>query len=166
MRDPIVNSERLLKAAAEYHEDEGDRADYDEQQDSYAEKILNAKRDFFASQARFEDLLSVLREWKATRFKDATKIVPRVLRNWIPAHLSTLRSLASRRIENLREEELVELGRLANDLSLRGLKPTCYGKTLAFLMPETALIWDDKVVRRLYNFDSSTWQSFPPSVDR
>lgn len=158
MRASIVSSGRLLKAAAEYHEDEGDREHYQNQQDEYTSKVLKAERDFFNSPARLNDLLSVLRSWKATRFKDSDTIVPNVLREWIPAHITPLKNISRRPLENLRDEDFAQLKALAKDLSGKGIKPTCYGKTLAFLMPETALIWDDSVVRGLYKFEATPAQ--------
>jgi hypothetical protein len=153
MSNRIVSSKRLLAAAAEYHEDGSDHDDYERQQDSYNQKILTERRDFFNSSERMGDLLAVLREWKATRFKGATTKVPRVLRAWIPSNLVALRRLGKLRVETLSDSDIRKISELADDLLARGIKPTCFGKTIAFLLPETALIWDDLVVRRLFEFE-------------
>lgn len=103
-------------------------------------------------------ILDLLSSWKALRWKGARSHVAAILPEWISANRRTLEHLERQTIGRLRDEDFNAILLLAGTLKEQGLKPTCYGKLLHFLLPGAILLWDQAEIRNGYEIDSDPYE--------
>ena len=142
---PLFSSYNLLSAGEYYHWTES--GDPDRGELPYQQILLHGKN--LPPSERVDDCVEWLVRWGGLR--GTTKRKARLaLKSFVKEFEDDLVKLRSKSLAELGPSQLHRIGRLAESLSGRGLKPTTYGKALHFFMPDTVLMWDDWYVRSTY----------------
>ncbi len=104
---------------------------------------------------RLDDAVDFLGKWKALRFKGGGEKLRAAYKNWFSNSQFAIRQLRGRALYDLIPNDFHLILTLSASLRERGIPSTTFGKLLHFLIPETALLWDQKIVRNTYKLDGS-----------
>lgn len=99
---------------------------------------------------RLDDLVDFLGKWKALRFKGGGTVFRRMYEVWLKENLTILEDLHGEQLYKLAPEDFQSIFHLSSRFRSNGAPPTTVGKALHFLLPETILLWDQKVVRNTF----------------
>ncbi len=99
---------------------------------------------------RLDEAIKFLGKWNALRFKGGGDRLREVYPKWLKANRAILGKLERRPLYSLNSADFYSILYLTTSMWEKGIPPTTYGKLLHFLLPETVLLWDQKVVRTCY----------------
>ena len=95
-----------------------------------------------------------MKHWRAFRFPGGVNSFGQIYPGWLAENKEILARLKGRSLYSLSAENgLYSVLCLGTNAWEAGMRPTTFGKLLHFLLPETVLLWDQKVVRDQYELD-------------
>lgn len=103
---------------------------------------------------RLDDLVEFLGTGRALRFKGGGEAFRRIYRVWLRENRRRVEKIRGRVLFNLGGGDFDAVFRLSSSFRKHGAPPTTYGKALHFILPETLMLWDQKIVRDTYNLGS------------
>lgn len=103
---------------------------------------------------RLDDLLDFLGKGRALRFKGGAAEFRRIYQVWLRENRGRFAKIRGKVLYNLVSEDFDTIFRLSSNFRRHGAPPTTYGKALHFLLPETVMLWDQKIVRDTYKLRS------------
>lgn len=103
---------------------------------------------------RLDDLVDFLGKGRALRFKGGGDAFRRIYRVWLRENRRGVEKIRGRVLFDLGSGDFDIVFRLSSSFRKHGAPPTTYGKALHFILPETLMLWDQKIVRDTYKLGS------------
>ncbi len=103
---------------------------------------------------RLDDLVDFLGKGKALRFRGGGDAFRRIYSAWLGENRRRVESVHGRVLYRLIPADFETILQVSLSFRSHGAPPTTFGKALHFLLPETVMLWDQKVVRDTYGLGS------------